>query len=96
MLTIEWSTYAKADLLAILEYIAGHDPGAAWRLKEEIDVRIDYLPRHPRLYKVGREAGTREIVVAANYLVVYAETATTILILRVLHAARDWPPNAHD
>mgnify|MGYP000144448989 CR=1 FL=1 len=91
MLTIEWSKYAKDDLLAILEYIAGHDAKAAWRLKEEIDVRIGHLPRHPRLYKAGREAGTREIVVAPNYLVVYAETSTTLLILRVLHAAQQWP-----
>ena len=64
MLTIEWSKYAKDDLLAILEYIAGHDANAAWRLKEEIDLRIGHLPRHPRLYKAGREAGTREIVVS--------------------------------
>ena len=93
MLTIEWSKYARADLLAILVYIAGHDTKAAWRLKEEIDVRIGHLPRHPRLYKAGREAGTREIVVAPNYLVVYAETPMTLLILRVLHAAQQWPLN---
>lgn len=91
MLRLEWTKYAKADLLAILEYIANHDANAARRFKEEVDLRIGHLPRHPRLYKTGREAGTREIVVAANYLVVYAEAPTTVLILRVLHAAQQWP-----
>jgi toxin ParE1/3/4 len=91
VLRLEWTKYAKADLLAILEYIANHDANAARRFKEEVDLRIGHLPRHPRLYKTGREAGTREIVVAPNYLVVYAETPTTVLILRVLHAAQQWP-----
>ncbi|WP_455289292.1 type II toxin-antitoxin system RelE/ParE family toxin [Cupriavidus necator] len=31
------------------------------------------------------------MVVAANYLVVYAVDATSIRILRVLHAAQQWP-----
>lgn len=57
MLTVEWSKYAKADLLAILDYISDDDPAAAWRLKEEIDSRIAHLPTHPRLYKAGRETG---------------------------------------
>lgn len=78
---------ARADLFAILDYISDDNPAAAWRLKEEIDLRIAQLPRHPRLYKPGREVGTREIVVLPNYLVVYAETANTLKILRVLHAA---------
>ncbi|WP_113772215.1 type II toxin-antitoxin system RelE/ParE family toxin [Pseudomonas abietaniphila] len=91
MLTVEWSKYAKADLLAILDYISDDDPAAAWRLKEEIDSRIAHLPTHPRLYKAGRETGTREMVVAPNYLVIYAETSQAITILRVLHAAQRWP-----
>ncbi|MFK3797437.1 MULTISPECIES: type II toxin-antitoxin system RelE/ParE family toxin [unclassified Pseudomonas] len=94
MLTVEWSKYAKADLLAILAYISDHDSAAAWRLKDEIDLRIGHLPQHPRLYKTGREPGTREMVVMPNYLVIYAENACSITILRVLHAAQQWPSSA--
>lgn len=34
---------------------------------------------------------TREMVVRSNYLVVYAEDAYTVTILRVLHGAQQWP-----
>ena len=32
------------------------------------------------------------MVVHKNYVVVYAEKAETVSILRVLHVARSWPP----
>ena len=40
---------------------------------------------------VGRVEGTREMVVRSNYIVVYAEDADTVTVLRVLHAAQQWP-----
>jgi toxin ParE1/3/4 len=92
VLTVEWSKQAKADLLAILDHISDDNPAAAWRFRDEIDMRISHLPAHPRLYKVGREQGTREMVVLPNYLVVYAECANCISVLRILHTARQWPP----
>jgi toxin ParE1/3/4 len=92
VLTVEWSKFAKADFLAILGYISEENPAAAWRLKDEIELRIETLPAYPRLYKMGREPGTREMVVLPNYLVIYAESARCITILRILHAAQQWPP----
>ena len=44
------------------------------------------------MYRVWRVPGTREMVVGSNYVVVYAEDARAVTILRVLHAARQWPP----
>lgn len=32
-----------------------------------------------------------EVIVRPNYLMVYAETDETLVILRVLHAAQMWP-----
>ena len=43
------------------------------------------------MYRVGRVDGTREMVVRPNYIVVYADHPRTIAILRVLHAAQQWP-----
>ncbi len=50
------------------------------------------LPDHPQLYRAGRVAGTREMIVHRNYLVIYAEDKDVISILRVLHGAQQWPP----
>lgn len=92
MPAVEWREPARADLLAIVDYISDDNPDAAQRLKDEIEEKVSRLAEHPKLYRVGRVAGTREMVVRANYVVVYTEDASTVSILRVLHAAQQWPP----
>ena len=88
---LEWRPAAIADLLAIVDYIADDNPDAAQALKDEIEARAARLPLTPRAYRIGRVEGTREMVVRPNYLVVYAEDARAVTILRVLHAAQQWP-----
>jgi toxin ParE1/3/4 len=39
----------------------------------------------------GRVAGTQEMVVRRNHVVLYAENARAVSILRVLHGAQQWP-----
>ena len=82
---------AVADLTVIVDYISDDNPEAAQALKEDIETRVSQLRENPRLYRVGRVDGTREMVVRSNYLVVYAEDPHTVTILRVLHAAQQWP-----
>lgn len=89
--TLEWHPKARADLLEIITYIAADNPDAAQALKNEIEMKALALRRHPRLYRPGRVTGTREMVVRPNYLVVYREAIKKITILRVLHAAQQWP-----
>jgi toxin ParE1/3/4 len=89
---LEWREAARADLLAIVDYISDDNPEAAQQLKDDIEARVARLPEHPKLYRPGRVAGTREMVVRRNYVVVYAEDARAVSILRVLHAAQQWPP----
>jgi toxin ParE1/3/4 len=89
---LEWREAARADLLAIVDYISDDNPDAAQRLKDEIEAKAAKLPRHPKLYRPGRVTGTREMVVRSNYVVVYAEDARAVSILRVLHTSQHWPP----
>jgi addiction module RelE/StbE family toxin len=89
---VEWTRAARADLLAIIDYISDDNPDAAQRFKDDIESRVAQLPAFPLMYRQGRLAGTREMVVRGNYVVVYAEGAALIRVLRVLHAARQWPP----
>ena len=92
MPVVEWREAARADLLAIVDYISDDNPEAAQQLKDDIQAKVAKLAEHPKLYRLGRVAGTREMVVRRNYVVVYAEDARAVTILRVLHAAQQWPP----
>lgn len=88
---LEWKPRAVADLVAIVDYISDDNPEAAQALKEDIETGVLRLRDNPRLYRAGRVTGTREMVVRSNYIVVYAEDADTVTVLRVLHAAQLWP-----
>jgi addiction module RelE/StbE family toxin len=92
VVVLEWQQAARLDLLAIVDYISDDNPDAAQRLKDDIEAKASSLPEHPRLYRTGRVSGTREMVVRSNYIVVYAEDSHALTILRVLHAAQQWPP----
>ncbi len=91
MSNLEWNLAAIADLLSIIDYISDDNPDAAQALKDEIEDKTSRLPENPQIYRLGRVNGTREMVVRPNYVVIYAESATSVTILRVLHAAQQWP-----
>jgi len=91
VLNLEWKATAIADLLAIVDYISDDNPDAAQALKDEIEDKASRLPDHPQMYRAGRVNGTREMVVRPNYIVIYAEDDIAVTILRVLHAAQQWP-----
>ncbi len=90
---LEWLELARADLLAIVDYISDDNPDAAQRVKDDIEEKAEKLPEFPKMGRPGRVEGTRELVAWANYIIVYQEDAFSIRILRVLHAAQQWPPS---
>ncbi|MGD9889042.1 MAG: type II toxin-antitoxin system RelE/ParE family toxin [Halothiobacillaceae bacterium] len=91
MRTLEWRFAAQRDLLAIVEYIADDNPNAAQQLKDDIESKAAQLPHHPELYRAGRVANTREMVVRTNYVLIYTIGKDRVSVLRVLHAAQQWP-----
>jgi len=91
VLALEWRLAARADLLAIVDYISDDNLDAAQRLKDEIEAKVARLQARPQLFRPGRVPGTREMVVRPNYIVVYTFDAQTVFVLRVLHAAQQWP-----
>ena len=84
-----WTKPAAADRREIRAYIAQDNPSAALALDELLSERAARLIDHPQ---PGRVAGTRELVAHRNYILVYDVTTDTVRVLRVLHAARQWPP----
>lgn len=91
MLPVQWLASARDDLAAIVDYICERDGDAALRLLETIDEAVAALPEHPMLYRRGRMAGTREMVVHPHYLVVYRLSTLAIEIIAVLHTSKQFP-----
>ena len=95
MPNLEWKATAIADLLPMVDYISDDisddNPDAAQALKNEIEAKTSRIPDNSQLYRVGRVDGTREMVVSPNYIVIYTEDVIAMTILRVLHAAQQWP-----
>lgn len=87
-----WTQLATLDRKAIHEYVAMESPMAALALDARLAEKASHPLDHPRLGRPGRVAGTRERVAHANYIFVYDIVDGLVRILRVLHAARQWPP----
>lgn len=88
-----WTRPALNDRQVIREYIATDNISAAIELDALLSERATALVDHPRLGRTGRVAGTFELVVHQNYVLIYDLAGDVIRVLRVLHVARMWPPS---
>jgi toxin ParE1/3/4 len=85
---VRWLRVALANLDAEAEYIAEDNPAAV----QKIFRAVDLLKKEPAMGRAGRVAGTRELVVAETpYIIPYRVRGDAVEILRVFHAAREWP-----
>lgn len=89
---LAWTRSAQSDRAEIRAFIAADNPRAALALDELISEKAARLADHPELGRPGRVEGTRELVVHRNYILVYDIAGDLVRILRMLHAARQWPP----
>ena len=89
---LTWSAFALSDRDAIFTFIELENPAAAILVDERIVVAVRRLIDFPASGRLGRIAGTRELVISGTpYVAAYAVSGTTIRILRVLHGAQEWP-----
>lgn len=86
-----WTLPALKDRRAIRDYIARDNPAAAVALDALISKKSSSLIKHPSLGRPGRVAGTRELVVHAQYILVYDVLENDVRLLRVMHSAMQWP-----
>ena len=87
-----WTRAAAVDRNDIRAAIAQDNPVAALALDALFSEKAARLVAHPALGRLGRVAGTRELVVHQNYILIYDAVGDLVRVLRVLHAARQWPP----
>lgn len=89
---IVWRPIALEDLDEAHRYIALENPAAANRIRNAILAAVERLGDYPSLGRPGRVDETRELVVARTpYIVAYAVLDGQLMILSVLHGAREWP-----
>ena len=96
MRDVVWSEAALDDTDALFAYVAADDPAAARKILDRIESAALSLGRLPS-GRGGRVQGTYEkSVVGLPYIIAYAinplsSGAEQIVILRVIHTARNWP-----
>ena len=88
-----WSFQARQQLDDIVMYIAEDNLTAALLVDDLLRNAADGLRRFPQKGRIGRVAGTRELVVHSNYALVYACGEDSVNILSVLHTSRQYPPD---
>jgi toxin ParE1/3/4 len=85
---------ANQNLEQIQEYISQVNPSAGIDTVFKIIKSVEILLDHPAMGRPGRVMGTRELVVNGTpYIIPYRIKKEYVEVLRVLHAARQWPEN---
>lgn len=80
-----------ADRQRITAYIVQDNPRAAIAMGDLLMETAALLDQHPVLGRVGRVKGTCELVAHPNYIVIYRMAGEVAEVLRVKHAAQQWP-----
>jgi plasmid stabilization system protein ParE len=74
-----------------MDRISQDNPVAAADLDEIFESKGEVARQRPTLYRKGRVEGTREIVAASNYIIVYMIKDECVQVLRIIHARQQWP-----
>lgn len=86
-----WRPEAHDDRDRIMDRISQDNPVAAADLDEIFESKGEVARQRPTLYRKGKVEGTREIVAASNYIIVYMLKDECVQVLRIMHARQQWP-----
>lgn len=89
-----WMPIASQALDNAINYIEEKNPYAARNQVNEIMHQIELFEDNPEMGRVGREQGTRELVInRTSFILVYCIEKNNIYIVQFLHGAQQWPKN---
>ncbi|CAI8914838.1 toxin ParE1/3/4 [Pseudomonas sp. IT-347P] len=86
-----WRQEALDDRDRIMNHIGQDNPEAAADLDDVFESKGEVARQRPTLYRKGTLEGTREIVAASNYVIVYTIKEGYVEVLRIMHARQQWP-----
>jgi plasmid stabilization system protein ParE len=93
---VVWADVALNDMDSLAEYIAADNRTAALKVLDRIERTVENLSHAPT-GRAGRVAGTYEKPIRGlPYIIAYAlqrrsKGVERLVILRVIHGARNWP-----
>ncbi len=90
-----WTPEAEQDRADVWDYIAADNPHAAARVDALFSDAAARLAGHPRLGKLGKIPGSRELIPHERYRLVSEIEQETVWVIALVDTARQWPP-AHD
>jgi toxin ParE1/3/4 len=89
---VRWTTTAADDLAHLVDYIRKDNPAAARRVAQTIYQSIARLRKFPNAGRIGLAENSRELVFSPwPYIAVYEIVGDQVQVLRIRHAAQDWP-----
>jgi toxin ParE1/3/4 len=89
---VRWSPEAADDLEQIVRHIQHDSPEVARRVAAIMIDAVGALSVFPKRGRVGRIAGTRELVITAlPWIAVYRVRDEAVEIARIYHGAQNWP-----
>jgi toxin ParE1/3/4 len=89
---VRYTRQALADLDEAREFIAQERPAAAATIAQRIRQAVSGLSQFPDRGRLGRVAGTRELVISGSpFIVAYRISNGHVDVLAILHGSRQWP-----
>lgn len=89
---IVWLSRARIARENAIEWIAKENLTAALNQLDEIERQVDLLVTHPKLGRIGRIKGTRELVISrTSFIVLYRVIRNEIQVLHFLHHSQQEP-----
>ena len=89
---VKWTISAMRDRDDIGAYVSQDNPAAAIKLDQSFEMAAVRLGRFPLSGRPGDIDDTREWIPHPSYRMVYTIADQELLILRIVHTARQWPP----
>jgi toxin ParE1/3/4 len=88
---VEWQPAALADRAGIVAYLEARNPIVAIELLQSLILAADSLTTFPHRGRLGKAAGTRELLTVWPYVLVYEidDAGGLVRILRVWHGAQN-------
>jgi addiction module RelE/StbE family toxin len=91
-MTVIWSRRAIRHLTALRTRIAKDSEESAAAVASRIIQAVELLQAQPRLGRIGRVSGTRELVVPGTpYIIPYSVRDGGLILLGVFHGRQQWP-----